>query len=211
MPESNRHLAAVLAVDLETLDVPGADILELYQRILERNIEENGGTVILKTGIEVQVEFGSTGAAIRCAAGIQRQVTRRNASYPDEGLHARIGIHLGEIHCIDKTALGDGVSTARRLCAACSPGSILVSEDIARRGASERKFRFQPAAELGEPGTPRHIRSFIMLPAGSENAGSSNGEPRIDPAEIRDYIMDEVKRAGRRDRRRLAQEKIAGG
>lgn len=183
MSESDHHLAAVMAIELEALKTPGADILELYQHIAADHILDNGGRVLVTSGRDIQAEFGTPREAVRCAAAIQRRLAERNRKYPAEEMKAEIGIHLGSA----------GMSTAKRLRAGCRPAGVLVSEDIARACSDEGEFRFEPAAALGDPASPQYVRTFYLRPAGKDSPDEAMG-----PEEIRDAIMTEIKRAGRR-------------
>lgn len=198
MTVEKSHLAAVLAAELAVPAAPGAEILELYHHILTRHIEDNDGTVLSKSGADLQASFPTPGNAIRCAAAIQRQIAERSRNFPSEAMKIEMGIHLGEIRRVDGGAVGEGLSAAKRLRAACRPGGILVSEDIARRCSDETEFRFEPSGGLGEPGTPRYIHPFYLRPAGSPGGERNGRNDTIRPEEVRDHILGEIKRAGRR-------------
>lgn len=127
MTESDQHPAAVLAIELEALEFPGTDILELYQHIAAEGIRANGGALLVKSGTDIQAEFETPREAVRCAAAIQRKLAERSRTFPGETMKAEIGIHLGELRPIEGGAGGEGVSAAKRLRAGCRPAGVLVS------------------------------------------------------------------------------------
>jgi len=197
MTASDNQPAAVLAAELDLLHISADDMLELYHHILLRSIEEYGGLLLTQSGADIQAEFPTPGNALRCAASVQKKLSERSKSFPEEAMKAGIGIHMGEVMHHENGAAGEGPSTARRLRAACRPGGILVSEDIARRCSEKTEYKFESAGGLGEAGSPGYVRTFYMRPAGPGRARHKEDAP-IDPEEIRDYIMSEIKRAGRR-------------
>jgi adenylate cyclase len=75
-------------------------------------------------------EFASAVDAARCAVEIQRAMTTRNVTIPeDRRVEFRIGINIGDIIIDEGDIYGDGVNIAARMESLASPGAICLSED----------------------------------------------------------------------------------
>jgi TolB-like protein len=137
-----RRLSAILAADvvgysrLMGLDEEGTlAALKICRReLLDPKIAEHRGRVVKTTGDGALVEFASAVDATRCAMEIQRAMTERNVSIPeDHRINFRIGINVGDIIVDEDDIYGDGVNIAARLEAIAEPGGISISEDSWRQ------------------------------------------------------------------------------
>jgi len=108
MPNSRveRRLAAILAADvvgysrLMGIDEEGtlAALKVCRRELTDPKIAEYRGRIVKTTGDGALVEFGSAVDAIRCAIEIQREMSKRNASVPENRrIEFRIGLNVGDI------------------------------------------------------------------------------------------------------------------
>src|SRR5262245_48266424 len=130
---STRRLAAILAADVAGYSrLIGADeggtlerLKAVRRELLDPKFAEHRGRLVKTTGDGLLVEFGSVVDALRCAAEVQHEMTRRNAGLPpDSRIEFRIGINMGDIVVEDGDIFGDGVNVAARLEALAEAGGI---------------------------------------------------------------------------------------
>jgi adenylate cyclase len=101
---------------------------------MQRAVAEDHGTVIKTVGDAFLVDFPSVVHAVQCAQQIQAQFRTYNADKkPNDQIHVRLGIHLGDIVQRDGDVFGDGVNIASRLQGLAEPDSICLSQGCIRR------------------------------------------------------------------------------
>src|SRR5438045_8984388 len=119
-----RKLAAVLAADIAGYSrLMGADeegtlrrLKALRAALIDPAIAGHNGRIVKTTGDGMLVEFFSVVDAMRCAIGLQAEMTERNADVPEESrVEFRIGINLGDVIIDGNDIYGDGVNIAARL------------------------------------------------------------------------------------------------
>jgi len=107
------------------------DRLNSYRDIVDALVSERGGRIFGGAGDSVIAEFPSPVEAVRCAAAIQRSLTRRNADVVDaRRMLFRIGINLGDVMVDGDNLMGDGVNVAARLEELAEPGGICISASV---------------------------------------------------------------------------------
>jgi TolB-like protein/tetratricopeptide (TPR) repeat protein len=108
--------------------------------LLAEVLDAHGGTLIQNFGDGTLSLFPSAVEGALAAAGIQTQLAR------EPGVALRIGLHMGEVAYDSEGIYGDAVNVAARIQAIATPGSVLVSEEIARQLRNHREL---PLASLG--------------------------------------------------------------
>jgi class 3 adenylate cyclase/pimeloyl-ACP methyl ester carboxylesterase len=131
--DADRPLATILFTDIvdstghaATLgDRRWHNLLDSHDSVARTLIEQHRGRVVKLTGDGVLASFDGPGRAIRCACAI------RDALAP-LGIEIRAGLHTGEIETRGDDIAGIAVHIAERVCAAATPGEVLVSETVPR-------------------------------------------------------------------------------
>lgn len=131
-----RRLTTILAADVVGYSrLMGEDeegtlaTLRAYREVIDKLIAEYNGRVFSGAGDSVMAEFPSPVQAVRCAAGIQEDLGRRNAELPgSRRMLFRIGINLGDVMVEDDNLFGDGVNIADRLQTLAAPAGICLSD-----------------------------------------------------------------------------------
>jgi TolB-like protein/class 3 adenylate cyclase len=146
-PATPRHLAVVLFADvvgytsIVSEDEARARTVRAAMTTVVRDaLGAHGGTLVQSFGDGTLCVFSSAVEAALAAAEIQ---TRFSSGASAE---LRIGLHLGEISWDAEGAYGDAVNVAARLQTIATPGSVLVSEEVARQLRSRREV---PQVEVG--------------------------------------------------------------
>jgi len=93
-------------------------------------------------------EFGSVVDAVCCGTEIQKSLTARDASIPeDKRIKLRIGINMGDVVIDGDDIHGDGVNVAARLESLADPGSVLISAVVCDQVEGRLDLAFD---DLGE-------------------------------------------------------------
>jgi class 3 adenylate cyclase len=116
------------------------------------------GREVDTTGDGFLATFDGPARALRCAAAIR-------ASAAGDGLHLRIGVHVGEVEAVGGGVGGLAVHEAARIMASAGPDEILVSS-ITRELASGAGLEFADRGEHELKGVPGPRRLYAYLDAG---------------------------------------------
>ena len=130
-----RKLAAILAADVvgfskmmgENEDRTLVN-LKACREITDGAIREHHGRVFGSAGDSIIAEFASPVDAILAAVEFQKQLRDRNlAVSPQDQMHFRVGLNLGDVIVEGDNLFGDGVNVAARLEPLAKPGGICIS------------------------------------------------------------------------------------
>ena len=120
-------------------------LLQTHNRLVCQLVGERGGSVVKSQGDGFMLAFRSAGAALNCAAELQRAVARSNETQPERELRVRIGVHTGNMFELDGDFLGRSVVLAARITGRARGGEVLVS--AASKQYTERLGRW----DFGRP------------------------------------------------------------
>lgn len=128
---TTRRLVTVLFVDIvgsteravEEGDAAWRDTLGAFYAIVERALALYDGAEVDRAGDGVLAVFDGPTRSISCACAI-----RDGAA--GVGLTLRCGVHTGEVEQDGSAIRGIAVHVAARICAAASPGDVLVSSTV---------------------------------------------------------------------------------
>ena len=130
----NRQLAAILFADIvgytalmEKDESDAIAILNRFQSVIKTNANSYDGEIIKTYGDGTLLLFSSTVDAVECAQDIQI------AFQETPQVPLRIGIHLGEFIRRENDVFGNGINIAARIEAIGVAGSVLFSQDVAKR------------------------------------------------------------------------------
>ena len=131
-----RKIAAILAADVAgytrlvrddeegTLAAVKSDIAQVF----DANVTTHDGRIFKIMGDGLLAEFASVVDAVRCAVEVQRAMSDRNSTRPeDRRIEFRVGINLGDVVAEGGDLQGDGVNVAARLEGLADPGGIFIS------------------------------------------------------------------------------------
>jgi adenylate cyclase len=181
-----RKLAAILAADvvgfsrLTGLDEEGtlAQLRRLRADVVDPATTAHGGRIFKRTGDGFLAEFRSAVDAVRCAIGIQAQLSALAESAPSgRRIAMRMGVHVGDvIEEADGDLMGDSVNVAARLEGIAEPGGVCLSDqayyqvrgkiDIAAKDGGLRRLK-----NISEP-----VRIFSLQP-GTKTAAFNAAAP----------------------------------
>jgi class 3 adenylate cyclase len=105
-------------------------LIQLHDRLLRSMIRRNAGIEIAHTGDGVIASFNSLRNALHCAMQVQDSLALHKAQDREFGLRARIGVHAGEPLREQDRLVGIAVNVAFRVCSACAPNRVYVTETV---------------------------------------------------------------------------------
>ena len=108
-------------------DERALELIGVHDAIVREALASADGREVKHTGDGIMASFVSAAGAVRCAAQIQHELARREASE----LRVRIGAAAGEPVGRANDIFGSAVQLAARLCAHAQPEQILVSNVVA--------------------------------------------------------------------------------
>jgi len=133
-------------------DVRWHDMLSMHYHQAGDAVERFGGRQVASTGDGLLAVFDATAAAVRCAIALRTLGGQ-------QGLHIRVGVHVGEVERAGDDLRGLSVHAAARVMAAAGADEILVSEPtrLLCQGAG---LTFEDAGEHELKGVPDRWRLF---------------------------------------------------
>jgi TolB-like protein/class 3 adenylate cyclase/Tfp pilus assembly protein PilF len=165
----NRKLTTIVAMDvvgysrLMEIDEQGTlDRLKgVRAKIVDPAIARHAGRIVKLMGDGTLVEFASVVGALQCAVDIQHELALHNGSGGRKnGLHLRIGIHLGDVIVEDGDIYGDGVNVAARLESIAPPGGIVLSKQVHDHIGANVSARFVSLGEQSVKNISRPIHAY---------------------------------------------------
>jgi TolB-like protein len=169
---TKRKLAAILSADVVgysrlMAQDEEATVAALNQsRALFRTaVETRGGRVIDTAGDSVLAEFVSPVEAVKCATEVQHEISRLNASIPEQRrMLFRIGVNLGDVVEQDQTLYGDGVNVAARLQALSEPGGVWIAGTVFDQVEGKLPLVFTSMGEQTVKNIPKPVRAYRIAP-----------------------------------------------
>jgi class 3 adenylate cyclase len=162
----DRRLCAVLVSDIagstEQLAAEGGDVwrrrLESHRRSVRRALDHHSGHEVDTAGDGFLATFPLPSRAVACAAEMLRGAV-------DDGIHLRIGLHVGEVTVRGTAVTGMAVHVAARVAAQAEPDSVLATEAVPELlvGVTGTPS-FEPVGERrlkGVPGSWRLHRALL--------------------------------------------------
>ncbi|WP_179956472.1 adenylate/guanylate cyclase domain-containing protein [Melittangium boletus] len=141
MQQESMRVSAIMFTDMVELSTQvrrdsalDNELREEQRRLVRELLSDHGGREIKRLEDGFLVEFDGALPAVACALELQSALCARNECVPDERrVQLRIGIHLGSVVHQDGDVFGEGVNLAARLESLAPPGSLYVSEPVARQ------------------------------------------------------------------------------
>ncbi len=163
LTSKNRQLAAILFADIvgyTTLMQHGESeamtILNRFQTIIKTTTESYDGEVVKSYGDGSLLLFSSTVNAVECAQDIQIAF----AETPK--VPVRIGIHVGEFVRKENDVFGNGINIASRIESIGLAGSVLFSEDVAKRIKNHPEFETVSLGKIKFKNVEEKIEVFAL-------------------------------------------------
>ncbi len=108
----------------------GADLVKDYLSITRTAVERFHGAEIKVEGDGFHAVFPSASSAVMCGLAIVDAAREATEARPDRPIRVGVGIHAGEAVETPEGFIGSAVNMASRVCAAASPGEVLVTGTV---------------------------------------------------------------------------------
>ena len=149
------------ALTQEAGDEAAMELIHLHDRIVRTALADLKGREVKHTGDGIMASFVSAAAAVRCAARIQRDLSKHDEEHRDRPLKVRIGVAAGEPVEHHEDLFGSTVQLAARLCAQAMPDQILASNVVAELCVG-KKLPFQELGEVTLKGFHLPVRAHAV-------------------------------------------------
>lgn len=161
--KDRRQLAAVMFTDMvgytalmQENEVKARTDRDRHREVMERLIEENGGTIRQYFGDGTMCTFNSAVQSVKCALEIQKELQI------EPKIPVRIGVHVGDIVYEEDGIYGDAVNVASRIEAISVPGSVLFSDKVFDDLKNHPEFSSVSVGEFKFKNVKRHIEVFAL-------------------------------------------------
>lgn len=162
MPRTERVLAAILFTDLvgstdqlgRMGDAAWSARLDHHARVVREGLERFDGRLIKSTGDGMLAVFSGPARATQAARWILETL-------PAEDLHARAGVHVGEVELRGNDIAGVAVHIAARIMSQAGRGETLVSRTV-RDLAAGSGLRFQDRGTHSLKGVPEPWQLYAL-------------------------------------------------
>lgn len=135
-----------------------------HREIFESLVKMHRGRIFNTAGDALLAEFQSSVEAVRCATEIQAALHTRNEHLPpNERLHFRIGINLGDVILQGGDLLGDGVNIAARVQTAAEPGGVSISGSVYDQIQNKLTLNIQPLGEKTFKNIAQAVRTYSIV------------------------------------------------
>ena len=150
-----RRLAAILRADVHGYsrlihedEIGTLQILTPYLELMRDVVQQHGGRAIGSHGDSLLAEFPGVVEAMQGAVERQREMSARNADFPEpKRIAFRMGMRLGDIVIDGDQPHGDGINIAVRIEALAEPGGILTAGSVDEQVKNKLPLQY---ADLGE-------------------------------------------------------------
>jgi len=187
--EVKRKLTAILSADVKGYSrLMGADeegtlgTLTTYREVMVTLIQQHRGRVVNAPGDALLAEFESVVDAVKSAAEIQRELTKRNTELPtDRRMEYRIGINLGDVMIDGDSIYGDGVNIAARMESLADGGGICISGTAFDQVRNKLEVGYEYLGEQTVKNITLPVRVYKVLME-PESARKVIGEKKTKPS-----------------------------
>ncbi len=169
-PALERRLATILSADVAGYsrmmgehEEATVQTLRGHRAVFDALLRQHHGRIFNTAGDAILAEFPSAVEAVRCATEIQTALLTRNEHLPPEQkMHFRMGINLGDVVVQDGDLLGDGVNVAARIQTVAEPGGICISGSVFDQIQNKLSLQFKPLGDRFFKNIDQPIRTFTI-------------------------------------------------
>jgi len=180
-----RKLSAIMMADVSGFsrmmsadEESTVDLIQEFHERVRRLVAEFEGRIVDTAGDSVFAEFDSVVNAVACSWQIQQEQAATNRTRkPQDRVHTRIGVHLGDVIVEDYRVYGDGVNIAARLEPLAEPGGICFSEAVYQQIRNKLDLPIRDGGLQELKNIEHSIRIYKVAPA--EPSVAAPAEPSV--------------------------------
>ena len=140
-------------------DAAAMDLLRVHDSIVNGAIASNGGRLVKHTGDGMMASFDLPESAVLTAAGVQSAMRGHRAKNPDQAMHVRVGLALGEPIEEGGDLFGTSVQLAARLCSLAKPDCVLAAEAVYSAPGDHQEL-LEPRGAFSPKGFDTPVQAF---------------------------------------------------
>lgn len=152
-------------------DSAGADLLDVYRRLVRAAVGRFGGAEIKTEGDSFYVVFPSASDAVRCGLAIVAAAKRSSIEQPERPIQVGIGVHAGESTATEEGFVGSAVNIAARVCAQAAAGEVLVTDTVRGLTRTSGRIGFSARGRKHLKGIAEPVTVYAASSADEQVAG----------------------------------------
>lgn len=142
-------------------DEAAMELIRLHDKIVRDALSELGGREVKHLGDGIMASFVSAASAVKCAARVQKEITKHGRENEARSIKLRVGVAAGEPVERHNDLFGVTVQLAARLCAHAGAEQILVSNVVAEL-CEGKVLAFQDLGEVSLKGFDQPVRAHAV-------------------------------------------------
>lgn len=137
-------------------------LVEIFNQLVQKGVDQHGGRVIKTYGDGVMVTFQSAKRAVLCAVELQEALKEYNRQHLEEAIFAGVGINTAEPIRAGDDFIGHAVNLAKRLAEKAKGGQILISSFVKELAGTVGDLQYLDLGEQELEGVGRqHLYEII--------------------------------------------------
>ena len=141
-----------------------------HDAIVRQQLQAYHGHEVKTLGDGFMIAFARPSDAVLCGLAIQSGLSIRNAAEPHDPIHARIGMHTGEVLSEPGDYSGDAVNHAARVGAVTQSGQVWVTDAVRVLVEGRLAVRFTDKGLFDLKGQPKPTRLYEVTLADEDPA-----------------------------------------
>jgi len=204
-----RRLSAIMFTDIvgysaimNRNESAAIELLENHKKITKPIVDTYNGKILKPQGDGFMIEFSSVVDAVRCAMGIQKEISHYNSDkQEDEKISLRIGIHMGDLLIKDNDIYGNDVNIASRIEKLADPGGIYISQTVYDQIKNKVEIETLDLGETELKNIKDNVNIYKILLEAQEEVDSEGSETKVnkedasnkDESNLEDKIKKKIK------------------
>ena len=150
-------------------DEAAMELIHLHDKVVRDALADSGGREVKHLGDGIMASFVSAASAVKCAARVQREISKHNGEKQERAFQVRAGVAAGEPVEHHDDLFGCTVQLASRLCSHAGPEQIIVSNVVAEL-CEGKLVSFEDLGELALKGFDHPVRAHAVNWTGEASA-----------------------------------------
>ncbi len=143
-------------------DVEGLALVHRHNDMLFPLVGKHGGRIVKTIGDAIMAVFDSANDAVVAAVAMQT-VLANDAALGHEGIHIRIGVHVGAVLRDKDDVFGDTVNVAARVNSACAPDEVLVTDAVVAALPAGHSHELAPRPPIAAKGKAAPVPASAVI------------------------------------------------
>ncbi|RYZ40568.1 MAG: protein kinase [Myxococcaceae bacterium] len=166
-----------------------ARMLDTHDRLLLPIVREHDGKLVQKRGDALLAVFRAPSASIRCGMAMQQALWRHNQTVPPEQqLHVRVCLHVGEVLVTNDAVLGEPMEVVKAVEHVAAAGEVTFTEAV-NMVRNRAEAAAEPCGTIPLPGRQEKIQLYRLTRAAegspfAEALGLKDSGPKRSAMEV---------------------------